>query len=73
MTGVRMFGDLDDPQSEIAQFVAKNGHRLTGVQRGNEHQAEDFLQEGMKAMTNGEKERFCAFAASHLRAAGRGD
>ena len=28
MTGVRLFGDLDDPQSDIAQFIAKNGHRL---------------------------------------------
>ena len=29
MTGVRMFGDLDDPKSDISQFVAKNQHRLS--------------------------------------------
>ena len=28
MTGVRMFGDLDDPKSDISQFIAKNRHRL---------------------------------------------
>ena len=26
MTGVRMFGDLDDPNSEISQFIVK--HKL---------------------------------------------
>jgi Fe-S-cluster-containing dehydrogenase component len=24
MTGVRMFGDLDDPNSEIYQYISKN-------------------------------------------------
>ncbi len=33
MTGVRLFGDLDDPQSDIAQFIAKNGHRLRVYKR----------------------------------------
>jgi Fe-S-cluster-containing dehydrogenase component len=28
MTGVRMFGDLEDPNSEIAQFIARNRNRV---------------------------------------------
>ncbi|HVN24530.1 MAG TPA: 4Fe-4S dicluster domain-containing protein [Syntrophorhabdales bacterium] len=28
MTGVRIFGDLDDPASDIAQFIAKNRRNL---------------------------------------------
>lgn len=28
MTGVRLFGDLDDPDSEISRFIARNRHRL---------------------------------------------
>jgi Fe-S-cluster-containing dehydrogenase component len=28
MTGVRMFGDLDDPNSEISRYIAKNRTRL---------------------------------------------
>ncbi len=29
MTGVRIFGDLDDPKSDISQFIVKNRHRLS--------------------------------------------
>ncbi|MDD5476105.1 MAG: 4Fe-4S dicluster domain-containing protein [Syntrophales bacterium] len=28
MTGVRLFGDLDDPDSEISRYIARNRHRL---------------------------------------------
>jgi tetrathionate reductase subunit B len=28
MTGVRLFGDLDDPESEISRFIAKNRYSL---------------------------------------------
>src|SRR3989304_5242738 len=28
MTGVRMFGDLEDPNSEISHFIAKNRNRV---------------------------------------------
>jgi len=28
LTGVRMFGDLDDPNSEISRYIAKNRNRL---------------------------------------------
>jgi Fe-S-cluster-containing dehydrogenase component len=46
MTGVRMFGDLDDPNSEISQFIARNRHRLRVLKREMNTKPRIFYRKG---------------------------